>query len=212
MKNLKMNQSPTSYHPSPNSLSRNVVVAILAQSIISCWLKFLSKMGHQIQVVKLYLNFFDFIEQWRVVLTVVNVIPTFLAFSIWTTSWENLFMPYTNNKDADQPEHLRSLISTLVVRCLDSIMPTLPKSNISRLLTSLYIAEQAQFESYLVANSQRHAFSWCGSYVREADKAGIWWQSWDNFPRFSMKMRVFDEAILMNTHKICFYGELKIIL
>ena len=22
---------------------------------------------------------------------------------IWATSWENLFMPYENNKDADQP-------------------------------------------------------------------------------------------------------------
>ena len=33
------------------------------------------------------------------------------------------FMPYANNKGADQPAHPRSLISTFVVRCLDSIMP-----------------------------------------------------------------------------------------
>ena len=32
-------------------------------------------------------------------------------------------MPYANNKGADQPSHPRSLISTFVVRCLDSIMP-----------------------------------------------------------------------------------------
>ena len=38
---------------------------------------------------------------------------------IWATSWENLFMPYANNKCADQPAHLRSLISAFVVRCLD---------------------------------------------------------------------------------------------
>ena len=32
-------------------------------------------------------------------------------------------MPYTNNKGADQPAHPRSLISTFIVRCLDSIIP-----------------------------------------------------------------------------------------
>ena len=31
-------------------------------------------------------------------------------------------MPYANNKGADQPAHLHSLISTFVVRCLDSII------------------------------------------------------------------------------------------
>ena len=33
------------------------------------------------------------------------------------------FMPYANNKGADQPVHPRSLISTFVVHCLGSIMP-----------------------------------------------------------------------------------------
>ena len=41
---------------------------------------------------------------------------------IWTTSWENLFLPYANNKGTDQPAHSRSLISVFVVRCLYSIM------------------------------------------------------------------------------------------
>ena len=40
----------------------------------------------------------------------------------WATSWENLFMPYANNKGADQPVHPCSLISTFVVPCLDSII------------------------------------------------------------------------------------------
>ena len=31
-------------------------------------------------------------------------------------------MPYANNKCADRPAHLRSLISTFVVRCLDCIL------------------------------------------------------------------------------------------
>ena len=35
----------------------------------------------------------------------------------------NLFMPYANNKGTDQPAHPRSLISTFIVRCLDSIIP-----------------------------------------------------------------------------------------
>ena len=42
-------------------------------------------------------------------------------------------MPYANNKGADQPAHPRSLISTFVVRCLDSMMPLVSISEISRL-------------------------------------------------------------------------------
>ena len=43
-------------------------------------------------------------------------------YSGGATSWENLFMPYANNKGTDQPAHLRSLICTFVVHCLDSII------------------------------------------------------------------------------------------
>ena len=41
-------------------------------------------------------------------------------------------MPYGNSKGADQPVHLRSLISAFVVRCLDRIIPLLANSKISR--------------------------------------------------------------------------------
>ena len=51
----------------------------------------------------------------------------------WATSWENLFMPYANDKGADQPAHPRSLISAFVVCCLDSTIPLLAISEISRL-------------------------------------------------------------------------------
>ena len=51
----------------------------------------------------------------------------------WATSWENLFMPYANNKGADQPAHPRSLINSFVVRCLDSIIPLVSLSEISSL-------------------------------------------------------------------------------
>ena len=42
-------------------------------------------------------------------------------------------MPYANNKGADQPGHPRSLISTFVVRCLDSIISLVSISEILRL-------------------------------------------------------------------------------
>ena len=68
------------------------------------------------------------------------------------TSLENLFMPYANNKGTNQPARLRSLISTFVIRCLDSLI------NIS----SFYIRNfkppasfcgyAGRFESYLVEN------------------------------------------------------------
>ena len=55
------------------------------------------------------------------------------------TSWENLFMPYANNKDADQTAHPRSLISAFVVHCLDNIVLLVSIPEIS----SLYLASMA---------------------------------------------------------------------
>ena len=43
----------------------------------------------------------------------------------WAMACENLFIPYANNKGADQPARPRSLISAFVVRCLDSIVSIL---------------------------------------------------------------------------------------
>ena len=63
-----------------------------------------------------------------------------ISHTIWATSWENLFMPYANNKGEDQSEYPRSLISAFVVRCLDSIIPIVSISEIS----SLYLASVAQ--------------------------------------------------------------------
>ena len=51
-------------------------------------------------------------------------------------------MPYANNKGADQPVHLRSLISTFVVHCLDSIVSLVSISKISSLYLAL-VASQA---------------------------------------------------------------------
>ena len=51
-------------------------------------------------------------------------------------------MPYANNKGADQPAHPRSLISTFVVRCLDSMTCVLALSKVSRFYL-VSVAEQA---------------------------------------------------------------------
>ena len=69
---------------------------------------------------------------------------------IWATSWENLILPCANNKGADQPAHPRSLISTFVVRFLDSVIHVLATSEISRL--ACFCRWAGQFESYLVEN------------------------------------------------------------
>ena len=41
-------------------------------------------------------------------------------------------MAYANNKGADQPAHLHSLISTIVIRCLDSMICIFALSKVSR--------------------------------------------------------------------------------
>ena len=51
-------------------------------------------------------------------------------------------MPYGNNKYADQPVHPRSLISTFVVRCLNSMICILAISKVSRFYLA-FVAEQA---------------------------------------------------------------------
>ena len=55
------------------------------------------------------------------------------GFNIRATSWENLFMPYANNKGADQPAHPHSLIRTFVVCFLDSIKSLVSISEIASL-------------------------------------------------------------------------------
>ena len=50
--------------------------------------------------------------------------------------------PYANNKDADQPAHPCSLISTFVVHCLDSVTSLVSVTKISSLILAS-VAEQA---------------------------------------------------------------------
>ena len=62
--------------------------------------------------------------------------PMCLIANMWATSWETLFLLYGNNKGTDQPVHMRSLISTFVVRCLDSIIPLFAIAEILQVSTA----------------------------------------------------------------------------
>ena len=50
---------------------------------------------------------------------------------IWVLLQENLYLFYVSNKDADQPAHPCSLISTFVIRSVESIKSKLVKCEIS---------------------------------------------------------------------------------
>ena len=77
--------------------------------------------------------------------------------NIWATSWQNLLLPYANNKSADQ----------LVVCCLDSIIPLFAIAEISR----PYLFSVA--ESYMVANPWDR-FSRANNVVLQTPH---WWES-----------------------------------
>ena len=48
--------------------------------------------------------------------------------NIWASTWENLSMGFCEQQSADQPAHPRSLISTFVIRLLESILSRLAMS------------------------------------------------------------------------------------
>ena len=64
---------------------------------------------------------------------ILDVLSTIFTCLIGPGHAKTCLMPYANNKGADQPAHPRSLISTFVVRCLDSRICILVISNVSRL-------------------------------------------------------------------------------
>ena len=49
---------------------------------------------------------------------------------IWASTHENLALCYANNKGADQPGHLRSLVNAFVIRYLDSIIAKIDTSKV----------------------------------------------------------------------------------
>ena len=71
-------------------------------------------------------------------------------------------MPYANNKGTDQPAHPLSLISTIVVCCLDWIICILAKSKMSSLYL-VYVAKQTGL-SLTWLQPRRQGILWRGSY------------------------------------------------
>ena len=78
--------------------------------------------------------------------------------------WENLFMPYGNNKGADQPAHPHSLISTFVIRCLDSIIALVSISKISSLYLPSVAAQASLHLPWLQRRRQVSLWRFYGVY------------------------------------------------
>ena len=77
----------------------------------------------------------------------------------WATPWENRFMPFMNNKDADQsayPCTARSPISFFDVGCQDSITPV---DAISRIVSLASLCSWADGLSVAVSQTSEIKFS-----------------------------------------------------
>ena len=89
------------------------------------------------------------------------------AYVIWATSWVYLFMPYANNKSADQPAHPRSLISTFIVRSLDSDISSFYIGNLASVPSFSLIWSQTPKTGFLMTRlirEQQRCRSVCASY------------------------------------------------
>ena len=95
----------------------------------------------------------------------------FHAVYIWATSWENLFLPYANNKGADQTVNPRSLISIFVVHSLGlwrhtveenfvKIWTVWPPKHLLYLSLYMYTYEQCCFpiEDASLQNGKLHVY------------------------------------------------------
>ena len=102
---------------------------------------------------------------WWITCIYVTGLTKYLKNStvIWATSWENLFMPYANNKGADQPAHQRSLISAFVVCYLYSMISLVSTSEISSLWLAS-VAAQAVL-SFTWTQTWSQVFLWRGSFA-----------------------------------------------
>ena len=61
----------------------------------------------------------------------MSILKANKSYTKWALTLENLSSGFANNKDADQPAHLRSLIRAFVFRILESIISKLATSKIS---------------------------------------------------------------------------------
>ena len=84
------------------------------------------------------------------------------GFLIWALTRENLSLGFANNKGTDQPAHPRSLISTFVIRLLESIVSRLAASNI--LIFILVIAAEQGGLNITFSETQRQGLLRQGPY------------------------------------------------
>ena len=79
-------------------------------------------------------------------------------------------MSYATNKGANQPAYPHSLISTFVVRCLDSIIPLVSISEIS----SLYLASMTEQASLSLPWSHTRKTGFLMTWLKCRLKAAMW--------------------------------------
>ena len=116
-----------------------------------------------------YQSNLSFLNDPRLVWCIVILLDFSIKQLIWASSWKNLFIPYANNKGADQPAHPRSLIRTFVVRCLDSIISSFHIQNFKPLAS--FCGCTGLFESYMVENPE-DKFSHDEAHIRHVFMSG----------------------------------------
>ena len=99
---------------------------------------------------------------------------------IWASTRENLSSGSANNKGADQPAHPRRLLSTFVIRCLESIISKLASNEISifQLVsvveeTGLCLAMSEAPETGFVAMRSIQTSPWCSTRNRSLDEITV---------------------------------------
>ena len=85
-----------------------------------------------------------------------------IHYNKWAMSWENLFMPFANNKAADQPVQSDQCLYYSLPRYYN--ISSFYIQNFKTLASFWRRADR--FESYLVGNPRRQVFSWRSSYSR----------------------------------------------
>ena len=75
---------------------------------------------------------------------------------IWASTQENLSLVFANNKGADQPAHLRSLISAFVIRLLERIISKHATSKFS-IFSLVSVAEETGL-SLTLSETQKTGF------------------------------------------------------
>ena len=124
----------------------------------------------------------------------------------WATSWENLFLPYANNKGADQPTYPRSLISTFVVRCLDSMTPIVAISNFS----TIQLASAAEQAGLSLNGSQTpktgFLVTWLKSYWKVIKRKNEWKKERNHTSTKAITVFVWTKGGYYCTmHNICYH-------